>query len=62
MINKKWKATSVERRVSGSLLASRFVCLLLFLFSGFPLFAALGAIGMKLDEGRSALSSRRRSG
>jgi hydrogenase/urease accessory protein HupE len=39
MIRKKWKTTSVECRVSRGLLASRCLCLLLFLFSGFPLFA-----------------------
>ena len=38
-MNKKRKATRGEGRVSGSLLASRCVCLLLFLFFGFPLFA-----------------------
>ena len=38
-MNKKWKATSGDWRVSRVLLAFRCVCLLLFLFSGFPLFA-----------------------
>ena len=38
-MSKKWKATSGEWRVTGGLLASRCLCLLLFLFSGFPLFA-----------------------
>ena len=38
-MSKKWSATSVECRVSRGPLACRYLCLLLFLFSGFPLFA-----------------------
>ncbi len=38
-MSKKWKATSGKWRVANGLLASRCVCLLLFLFSAFPLFA-----------------------
>ena len=53
-MSKKWKATSGEWRVTGGLLASRCLCLLLFLFSGFPLFAH------EVRPGLSAVASDQR--